>query len=114
MFIDEICADIAGTPGITGVSITGGDPLEQYEALLDLCRNIKKTSNLDIVMFTGYTYSEIEKKFASVLDIVDFIVDGRFEKDLASPNLYFRGSSNQNYIDVKQTKEASKLVTRTS
>jgi len=28
-------------------------------------------------------------------------VDGRFEKNLANPELFYRGSSNQRLVDVK-------------
>jgi anaerobic ribonucleoside-triphosphate reductase activating protein len=46
--------------------------------------------------------SELDSEQRKILEYVDFIVDGRFVKELKDPSLKFRGSSNQNIIDVKE------------
>ena len=112
MNIQDVIDDIKTMPYITGVTVTGGDPLNQYKPTLELCHLIREHFNYDIILFTGYTYEEIRKKFPEILTAVDYIVDGKFEQDKANPNLYFRGSSNQQYIDVRKTALTGEIVTR--
>jgi anaerobic ribonucleoside-triphosphate reductase activating protein len=45
---------LSGAPGIEGVSISGGEPFQQPEALLDLVRRIRRTP-LSVLVFPGYT-----------------------------------------------------------
>jgi anaerobic ribonucleoside-triphosphate reductase activating protein len=85
---------------VSGVTITGGDPLEQPEELLELLR-LLKSLNLSngIILFTGYTIDEINKDFLlrKSLDYIDVLIDGRFEKDKRISSS-LRGSENQNII----------------
>ena len=46
---------------ITGVTISGGEPFIQYNELLNLINGIKKSSDLDVMLYSGYTLEEIEK-----------------------------------------------------
>jgi anaerobic ribonucleoside-triphosphate reductase activating protein len=85
---------------VSGVTITGGDPLEQPEELLELLR-LLESLNLSngIILFTGYTIDEINKDFLlrKSLDYIDVLIDGRFEKDKRISSS-LRGSENQNII----------------
>ena len=47
---------------------------------------------------------------SGVLNLVDVVVDGRFEEDKKDLTLKFRGSSNQRVIDVKKSLEQNKIV----
>jgi hypothetical protein len=84
-----------------GVTITGGDPLEQPEELLEL---LKLLYSLDlskgIILFTGYTIDEINNLGGSVrecLGYIDLLIDGRFE-DINKTSSSLRGSVNQQFI----------------
>jgi anaerobic ribonucleoside-triphosphate reductase activating protein len=85
---------------VSGVTITGGDPLEQPEELLELLV-LLESLNLSngIILFTGYTIDEINKDFLlrKSLDYIDVLIDGRFEKDKRISSS-LRGSENQNII----------------
>jgi len=85
---------------VSGVTITGGDPLEQPEELLELLI-LLESLNLSngIILFTGYTIDEINKDFLKrkSLDYIDVLIDGRFEKDKRISSS-LRGSENQNII----------------
>lgn len=63
-------------------------------------------------MYSGYLFSQINwlPTGKEILKLIDVLVDGRFEKDLASPDLKFRGSSNQRIIDVQKSIQRQKIV----
>ena len=85
---------------VSGVTITGGDPLEQPEELLELLV-LLESLNLSngIILFTGFTIDEINKDFLlrKSLNYIDVLIDGRFEKDQRISSS-LRGSENQNII----------------
>ena len=94
---------------IKGLSVLGGEPLQQDSTLLEFLRKVKsKFPNKSIWLYTGYTYEQIKDK--KELDYVDVLVDGKFVEALKDISLQFRGSSNQRIIDVKATKENSKII----
>lgn len=96
-------------PYIKGLSVLGGEPLQQDSTLLEFLRKVKsKFPNKSIWLYTGYTYEQIKNK--KELDYVDVLVDGKFVEALKDISLQFRGSSNQRIIDVKATKENSKII----
>ena len=97
------------TPLHKGITFSGGEPFIQGEALYRVLRYIKKENpHLDIWVYTGFTFEEIQE--LPLLKFVDVLVDGPFiieKKDLALP---FRGSSNQRIIDVGPSLKEGKVV----
>ena len=67
---------------IDGISVLGGEPLEQWAALRELCFQIKQM-HLGVIVFTGYEWPQIcsHTKYAAVSDCVDTLVDGPFRAD---------------------------------
>ncbi len=92
------------------VSLSGGDPLYQAEALTCLCRMIKD-SGKSIWLYTGFLYEDIlaNPVYAPLLKYVDVVVDGPFINQLRDTALLFRGSSNQRLIDVAKS-QCGKIV----
>lgn len=90
----ELCQDDCN------ISILGGEPLMQYEAVLELCQMIKDRTAKTIWLWSGYTLDHILKHYPKILRYVNVLVDGPFVKALAEPNLQWRGSTNQTVIDV--------------
>ncbi|NLI89007.1 MAG: anaerobic ribonucleoside-triphosphate reductase activating protein [Epulopiscium sp.] len=98
--INEIITRIKGNiPIIEGVTISGGEPFEQWENLLPLLQEIKKES-LTCWVYTGYTYSEINsnKNFSKLLPWIDVLVEGPFKEDLLTNDLPYIGSTNQRIL----------------
>lgn len=102
-------------PIIRGVTFSGGEPFEQAEALACLAEYVKG-EGLSLWCYSGYTYEfimeNLDKKagWKALMEYVDVLVDGRFEKDKLQPGLRFRGSSNQRIIDVKKSKLQGKVI----
>lgn len=94
--IDELAAELArARPGIEGISLSGGEPLQQPEAaraLLDAARAL----GLSTLAFSGYTLDEIRALPGGpdVLARLDVLIDGRYvARDRLATGL--RGSANQ-------------------
>lgn len=89
-------------PYIDGLTLSGGDPLfpDNREEVLRICKTIKTIfSNKTIWLYTGYKYEEVRD--LEIMKYIDIIVDGQFIEEQQDLSLAFRGSSNQNIIDVK-------------
>ena len=79
---------------IDGVSFSGGEPLEQFTSLKSLLALIKQQCPaLDILVYTGRLISDI--KDYSVLNYIDFLIDGPFIENRKNLDLLWRGSDNQ-------------------
>ncbi|ROR22100.1 anaerobic ribonucleoside-triphosphate reductase activating protein [Mobilisporobacter senegalensis] len=95
----------------SGITFSGGDPLhpvhreEVGELIKELRSEFPKKS---IWVYTGFTWDEI--KDIHFMKDIDVLVDGKFVAELKDPKLYWRGSSNQNVIDVKKTIETGNMV----
>lgn len=89
-------------PHISGISILGGEPFEPENelALVPLCAEIrKKFKGKTIWLWTGHLYKEIKDN--ALAQYCDVIIDGPFIQRLASADIKFRGSTNQQIIKVK-------------
>ena len=99
---------------IRGITISGGNPLDQPCEIFLLITEIKnKFPNKDIWLYSGYTYDEIRsyrEKFKGLMG-VDVLVDGPYIEEQRDITLKFRGSKNQRLIDVKETLKQNKIVT---
>jgi len=94
-----------------GITISGGEPFQQYEQLIAFSYLIKTRTKLNIHCFTGYEIKELEDLFPDklFLQYIDSLVDGRYVKELHSNNNLV-GSSNQKTYRIKNGK--AKLSTR--
>lgn len=99
-------------PNVAGLTLLGGEPMQNVEGLLKVIREVKKKVDKSIWVWSGYTWEEIIKDplKSELLSECDVLVDGPFIDALKDPALWFRGSSNQRVIDIKQSIEAGKIV----
>jgi len=98
-------ADFIAAFNVDGITLTGGDPLEQPEELLVLLKELHKDDPFlnkypkGIICFTGYTIEEIEQIPAAkeCLEYIDLLIEGRFIEELKYSN-GLSGSTNQRFI----------------
>lgn len=92
------------------ITISGGEPLSQWSALLRLLELINEQTDKRVWLYTGYTV-DLNQNFYKVLArYVDVIVDGKFVDELKDPDLLFRGSSNQRLVDIKASVECGEII----
>ena len=115
--IDELISKIKRNPLLQGITLSGGDPLYQVNACLELVKKVKElNSDLDIIIYTGFTFEELAINFKknndllSLLKLSDILIDGKYEDSLRDLTLKFRGSSNQRVINLKKTFLEEKIV----
>ncbi len=100
MTVDDLSNLILSNPDVEGVTYTGGEPFQQVDALLALSEVLKKRG-LGIMCYSGYAHAELldkkEENVHRLLDLLDILVDGRYDEDRAAP-LLWRGSTNQRVI----------------
>ena len=97
----EVAASIVGAaeadPTITGVTITGGEPIQQGHALADMLAAVRRTQrgrDVDVLVFTGYSFEAAQRRAPNLLDAVDAVVTGRYDAT-AGHGGPLRGSANQ-------------------
>ncbi|WP_171064324.1 4Fe-4S cluster-binding domain-containing protein [Actinomadura soli] len=76
----EVAADVlADAAHLEGVTLTGGEPLEQPAAIAAFCAEVKARSGLGVIVLTGFARREIETdpaRAAAVAD-ADLVIAGR-------------------------------------
>ena len=77
------------------LTISGGEPLLQYPAVLEL---IKKLKFFDITLYTGYDLQDVPKE---ILHHINYIKVGHFIEKERTTVIPFIGSKNQKFINLK-------------
>lgn len=94
-------------PLLQGMTFSGGEPFCQADKLALLAKEVKRKGG-DIMVFTGWTLKELTdskgKGIFDLLSLTDYLVDGPYIESLRDLNLLYRGSSNQNFIHMKDLK----------
>jgi len=89
----DLTASIINTPDIEGITISGGEPFLQSEALVDLLNRVKAKKDMGVIVYTGHNFEEIEEN--ELTKLCDIVIDGAYIENL-NDDLSLRGSSNQN------------------
>jgi anaerobic ribonucleoside-triphosphate reductase activating protein len=92
------------------ITITGGEPFAQPEALFELVTEIKiQDPDREIILYTGLVLEDLLDMAAAisaigwVLATVDVLVDGPYIAEFDDDLIQYRGSRNQRPIDMKGT-----------
>jgi len=91
---------------IQGLSLLGGEPMDNAKDLIKFIKEFKKElPNKDIWVWSGYTFEEIVKddNKLELLKLCDVLIDGKFIKELKNSKLKFKGSGNQRTINIQES-----------
>lgn len=97
MPVNEVFKKLTVSGNIEGVTLLGGEPFEQAEALVELSKQLKE-SRLSIMAYSGWTIGELKEKGGvcwELVELCDLLIDGKYIRSKANP-LLWRGSTNQN------------------
>lgn len=104
----QLIIQIAQKGSCSGLTVSGGDPFEQPDDLLEMLQ-LTRDSFDNILVYTGYTLEEIHSGCAGdsgieCLKYIDVLIDGRYIKKLNTRDCVLRGSSNQiiHYLNEKK------------
>ena len=100
---------------VSGFSLLGGEVFHQKDLspLIKLLKRIKREiPKKDIWIWSGFTFEEIikDKSNLEILKLCNVLVDGQFKQELKDLTLKFRGSKNQNIIDVQASLKQDKVI----
>lgn len=89
--------------GAEGLTISGGEPFLQAEALAELIRTVRRKRDLGVIVYTGYRYEELlaDPAARALLEETDLLIDGPYVKEL-DDGKSLRGSSNQRVIPLTE------------
>jgi anaerobic ribonucleoside-triphosphate reductase activating protein len=99
------------------VTISGGEPFAQPQALLELVETLRASGITDLTIYSGYTWEQLldENNPRAVLNRrilknVDVLVDGKFEASRDDDFVNLRGSRNQRPIRAKDSLNSVNLL----
>ncbi len=103
MSIKELAHTIIDDRQLDGITISGGEPFLQAEALIELLDMVHAERDLGVIVYTGYLFEEIQTNFlpgaAALLSRIDLLIDGPYIEAL-NDNGALRGSSNQRILPL--------------
>ena len=107
--IYQIALEISAEQEIEGITISGGEPFGQAQALSKLISLVKAERDLGVITYTGYTQAQLlreiqrepEGAWASFYSQIDLLIDGRFVESLNDDGA-LRGSANQRAIPLTE------------
>jgi anaerobic ribonucleoside-triphosphate reductase activating protein len=96
--IDNLIDDVLKSQS-TGLTITGGEPLDQLDAILELCQGVFVFK--DIFLCSGYDFktivNDVQKK--KILNFIDIICSGPFDHFQVCQSEW-KGSKNQEVMSL--------------
>lgn len=108
-----ILAQMRENPLLDGLTLSGGDPLEQPLPCAELAREAHALG-LNVWCYTGYVLEALlrdgDPGRLALLQAVDVLVDGPFLLQERSLELKYCGSRNQRLIDMPATLAQGKVV----
>ena len=103
----ELFAEFSQNPLLSGITLSGGEPFCQAEALCELASLVKQAGKT-VVAYSGYTLEQLLEKakdepaILRLLRLCDTLIDGPYIEQKRNLELLFRGSENQRILDLNE------------
>lgn len=95
---------------IEGITILGGEPLDQFGEVHALCLECQHIG-LSTMVFTGYELSEIElSEKVAIKSVTDILITGRYIETLRTLDMQWIGSTNQKILFLSDRYSDYKIV----
>lgn len=110
---EKIVAYIKNTPFISGLTLSGGDPMYSAEELIPFVQKLRsEVDGVTVWIYSGFLYEEIKQneEMAELLKQCDVLVDGEFVLEQRDITLAYKGSQNQRIIDVQKSITDNKII----
>lgn len=99
--ISELVDWILNQPSIEGITLSGGEPMLQAEALSTLIDQMRTEKDLGVMCYTGFRLEHLKEQGTdsqkTLLKKIDLLIDGVYVENLQD-DLLWRGSSNQRVL----------------
>lgn len=104
--IDQLMMALSSyLPLVDGITISGGEPFDQFDALLAIVVQLRKKTEVDILLYTGYSIEDIPDQLQKIKPYIDVLISDPFQRQ-TSQTLRLRGSDNQRlHCFTSQAKE---------
>ena len=96
MSVDDLVETIDKNTPLRKITISGGEPLLQFDGLMALVHSLRDR-DYDIAVYTG---NRIEDVSPALLDCIDYIKVGDFQMDKRTTTKPYVGSTNQDFIKL--------------
>src|SRR5690606_3695147 len=79
---DEMTDWLLGLPGIEGLTLSGGEPMQQPEALSELIDGVRAVRDIGVMCYSGYRHEDLLHRGSAaqraLLAQVDLLIDGPY------------------------------------
>ena len=105
--VRDLANQILELPSIQGITVSGGEPLQQVAPLADLLRIIKGKSKLSVVVFTGYLFEDAIKLIdsADMRQTIDLLFAGPFKPSINPKSLDDMAHKTTHFFSNRYTKK---------
>jgi anaerobic ribonucleoside-triphosphate reductase activating protein len=101
MGTDEVASWLLAQNEIEGITLSGGEPMDQAEPIAEVLDLVRAQRDLGVVCYTGYALEQLRASgdvgVARLLRRVDLLIDGPYLRE-RHRSLLWRASANQRLL----------------
>ena len=92
--VNELHKQLMQIEDVEGITLLGGEPLQQSIQILELIK-LQKKAGRTIMLYSGFERDELDKTQLECVELSDLVILGRYKEELRNTSLRWRGSENQ-------------------